>query len=345
LRGPEGVVTSPLQSTKRAPSITVILATYNRSRLLRGALESLANQDDPGVPVTIAIADNGSTDDTKATCEEARTRTPGVEWLYVHEPRPGKSHAVNTALSRTSGDWVAFTDDDVRPESGWLAAIARAFSRTDADFVVGRIQPAWQDTPPAWLSSALFGALGVPDNGSTACAIALDENEAIMPIGTNMAVRRAAIERVGGLRPDLGKMRGTLRSGEDHEFYLRLLHHGCRGVYLPEARVRHLVPADRLTRGYFRRWFHQNGRNVATLEAAYRPRTPILFGLPRYLWRRAAVDVMRFTRAAIAFDAAERFRRSVALLWFAGYVREAWLGRPAHVAAPLAGRATSQAGL
>jgi glucosyl-dolichyl phosphate glucuronosyltransferase len=314
----------------RAPvaSITVIIATYNRATLLRGALDALAAQDDPGVRVEVAIADNGSTDDTRLACDEARRRTPRFEWLYVLEPRPGKSHAVNAALARTHGEWVAFTDDDVRPEPGWLAAIARAFSRSTADFLAGRILPAWQRTPPAWLSPALYGALGVPDNGATPCAIGPGENERIMPIGTNMAVRRAAIERVGGLHPELGKMRGTLRSGEDHEFYLRLLHHGCRGLYVPDARVRHLVPADRLTRDYFRRWFHQNGRNVAMLEAGYPARTPMLFALPRYMWRRAAGDLARLARASLTFDAAERLRRGIALLWFAGYAREAWLAAP-----------------
>ena len=48
------------------PSIAVIIATYNRGAILRGALEALAAQDDVGVPVTVVVADNGSTDDTRA---------------------------------------------------------------------------------------------------------------------------------------------------------------------------------------------------------------------------------------------------------------------------------------
>jgi glycosyltransferase involved in cell wall biosynthesis len=305
-------------------SITVIIATYNRGVLLPGALEALAAQEDPGVPVTILVADNGSTDDTRAIYEKARARTPQFDWLYLCEPRPGKSHAVNAALARAGGDWLAFTDDDVRPERAWLSSIARVFCESGTDFVVGRILPMWQVPPPAWLTPALYGVLGVPDNGTTRRAIGIGENEHIMPIGSNMAVRRAVMERVGGLRPDLGKMRGTLRSGEDHEFYLRLLHHGCRGVYEPEARVRHLVPPDRLARGYFRRWCYQNGRNVAALEASYPRRVPLVFGVPRYKWRRAAGDAARLAGAVARRDAAARFRRSVALLWLAGYLRETW---------------------
>ncbi len=316
------------EAGNRGASMVVIIATYNRAALLAEALDALAAQQDPGVSVTIAVADNGSTDDTRAVFERARSRATKFEWLYVFEPRPGKSHAVNAALACAPGDWVAFTDDDVRPEPGWLAAIARAFSASNADFLVGRILPLWQQAPPRWLSPRLYGALGVPDNGPEPCAIGPNEHEEIMPIGTNMAVRRTALDLVGGLRTDLGKLRGTLRSGEDHELYLRLLHRGCRGIYAPGALVRHFVAAGRLRRGYFRQWFYQNGRNVATLEAGSPARTPMLLGLPRYLGRPAASDILQFARTAIARDAAERFRRETALLWFAGYLRQTWLRRP-----------------
>ncbi len=315
-------------------SITVIIATYNRSALLRGALGALAAQQDPGVPVTIAVADNGSTDETRAVWEAARAGASRFDWTYLHEARPGKSHAVNAALAQTAGDWLALTDDDVRPEPGWLAAIAHAFATSSADFVVGRIRPIWEVAPPGWFSAALNGALGVPDNGAVPCEIGRGENEHVMPIGANMAVRRAAVDRVGGLHPGLGKMRGTLRTGEDHEFFVRLLECGCRGRYVPGAGVRHLVPAARLTRPYFRRWFYENGRNVATLEASWPARAPVLLGIPRYLWRQAAADSCRLLLAGARFDAAARFRRMTALLWFAGYVREAWFGPQSRAHVP-----------
>ena len=123
-----------------------------------------------------------------------------------------------------------------------------------------------------------------------------------MPIGANMAVRASVIARLGGLRTDLGKLDGSLRTGEDHEFFLRLLHAGCRGVYEPAALVRHLVPAERLNRGYFRRWLYQNGRDVARLERAYPASVPFLFGVPRYLWRQLVADAASTARAAIRGD-------------------------------------------
>lgn len=308
------------------PSISLILATYNRSHLLRGALDAIAAQEDPGVPVTIIVADNGSTDLTRAVFREVSCHARRFDWLYLHEPRPGKSFAVNAALARATGDWLVFTDDDVRPERRWLASLTDAFSTAQPDFVVGRIVPIWQAAPPAWLTPSLYGVLGVPDNGAVPCAIALGENDHVMPIGANMAVQRRIVDRLGGLRVDLGKMRGTLRTGEDHDFFLRLLHGGCRGVYAPDAAVGHIVPQGRLVRPYFRHWFHQNGRDVATLEASYPAHAAILLGVPRYRWREAARHAARLLRSLATFNPEMRFRSLVRLLWFAGYVREKWFG-------------------
>ena len=65
-----------------------------------------------------------------------------------------------------------------------------------------------------------------------------------MPIGANMAIRRSVVERVGGWNPALGKLDGTLRTGEDHEFALKMFDAGLVGVYEPRAEVAHRVPAD-----------------------------------------------------------------------------------------------------
>src|SRR5262249_22508226 len=81
-------------------------------------------------------------------------------------------------------------------------------------------------------------------------------------------------------------------------------------------------PRERLERGYFRRWLHQNGRDVAKLETAYTPAVARLLGVPRYLWRQAAIDALTAVRAALTLDDRRRFASVLRLIWFAGYVRE-----------------------
>jgi glycosyltransferase involved in cell wall biosynthesis len=310
-----------------SPFVSIVIATRNRERLLRETLRCLLAQQWPSDRFAIIVADNGSTDGTRALIESfaATSATPRVRYLRVE--RPGKSFAVNAALATalaaddaSSGDHViALTDDDVQPEATWIAQLCAAFAETGADFVAGRVYPLWEIDPPRWMSPALYGVLAIPDAGDDRLEITAAQHR-VVPIGANMAVRAEVVQRIGGLRTDLGKLEGTLRTGEDHEFFLRMLANGCRGVYEPRAIVRHWVPRERLERAYCRKWLYQNGRDVARLDATHTRAAKRLLGVPRYLWRQTAENVTRL----LSVHPATRFAASTRVLWFAGYVRERW---------------------
>jgi glycosyltransferase involved in cell wall biosynthesis len=304
------------------PAVSVIIATRNRAGLLAQTLDALAQQTWPRDRFEIIVADNGSTDLTRGAVEAATVRpgAPAIRYLSVADA--GKSFAVNAAFAHARGDILALTDDDVLPEPSWIARLSAAFEETGADFVAGRIFPRWEASPPSWLSPALYGVLAIPDGGNRRQPIPSSDN-AVMPIGANMAVRAGVVARVGGLRTDLGKLDGTLRTGEDHEFFLRMLGAGFRGTYEPTAVVHHWVPRDRLVPRYFRRWMHQNGRDVARLAAPGTRPVRHLLGVPLYLWREAAGHAWRAIRGSIAGDRRTAFASALRVVWFAGYFREA----------------------
>ncbi|HEY2151825.1 MAG TPA: glycosyltransferase [Vicinamibacterales bacterium] len=304
--------------------VSIVIATRNRSVLLGQTLRALARQTWPADALEIIVSDNGSTDDTRDVVTSIEGAGCAVRYLSV--PEPGKSHAVNAALRIARGDVIAFTDDDVQPEPGWIASLVRAFEETGADFVAGRIRPIWELAPPEWMSPALHGVLAIPDNGDVRLPIAKGDTNQVMPIGANTAIRASVLAQIGGLRTDLGKLNGSLRTGEDHELFLRLIHHGYRGVYEPGALVAHFVPASRLRRGYFRRWLYQNGGDVARIERRYPPPVSYWLGVPRYLWPEAVADLVSAIRATLSGDARRRFAKSLRLFWFAGYVGETWFG-------------------
>jgi glucosyl-dolichyl phosphate glucuronosyltransferase len=316
--------------------ISVIVATHNRRPLLERTLAALDRQKLTGSALEVLVVDNGSTDGTLDWIRARRPEGDGPALTVLHESRPGKSYAVNRGVAEARGEILLFTDDDVVPEPGWAHALATAMRQTASDFAVGRILPLWEAPPPAWLSPALYGVLAVPDNGASRLHISQGCNEHVMPIGANMAVRASVVKRLGGWRADLGKLRDTLRSGEDHEFYLRMLAANLRGVYEPSALVRHLVPASRLTRRYFRRWMHDNGRIVAALGATAPKAVPHLLGVPRYLWAAAVRDGGSLLASAARRDPAAGFSAAARLLWFAGYLRGAWQPERSRVAAQAA---------
>jgi glycosyltransferase involved in cell wall biosynthesis len=305
------------------PYVSVLVATRNRQALLASTLDALLAQEWPRHLYEIVVADNGSSDETAAVVRLAASRRDACAVRYVFVQEPGKSRALNAALPLARGEILALTDDDVKPEPLWLDALTAAFG-DDVQFVAGRVRPDWTTPAPRWLSEALHGVLAVSDGGAVGLPLARGVNEHIMPIGANMAVRADVMKSLGGFRTDLGKLEGTLRTGEDHEFYLRLLHAGYHGRYEPSAVVHHRVGPERLHRSYFTRWFYQNGRDVAVLERSYPVPVRRLLGVPRYLWRQT----LRHVAGAVSWRAtdAQRFAALLRAVWFAGHARETWLG-------------------
>ena len=179
------------------------------------------------------------------------------------------------------------------------------------------------------MSPALYGVLAVPDGGTQRLTIADGMHHEIMPLGANMAVRRHVIDRIGGWDTSLGKLQGTLRTGEDHEFALRMASAGFTGVYEPTAAVQHRVPGERLHLSYFRRWFYDNGGIEAHLEDRYPSTSKYLGRVPRHLWRESLVNLAGLAVAAATLDRAAIVARWMRLTWFAGYVRARWQRQPA----------------
>ncbi|MGE3955576.1 MAG: glycosyltransferase family 2 protein [Vicinamibacterales bacterium] len=245
---------------------SVIIATWNRADRLDDCLGHLIRQDFlPGDEVI--VADNGSTDHTARVVARHATRFP-VPLTRLVVPTPGKSHAVAAALDIAGGDLACFTDDDVRVGGHWLAALRRAFADPAVGLAGGPVEPRWEVRPPRWLALAGHSRLGAPLG-------LLDYGPNRQPLGrrtllgANLAVRRHILVEIGGYATHLGKLRGTLLSGEDHELCDRVQAAGHEAWYEPSAPVAHWVPADRMRLVYFIRWFFWSGITHSALDAGH----------------------------------------------------------------------------
>ena len=277
-------------------SVSVIIATYNRAVLLSECLDHLVRQPfQPGDE--IIVVDNGSTDATSGVIRAHLGA--GVKVIGLAEARAGKSHAVAAALAIARGDILAFTDDDVNVDAGWLDAIRSAMGRSAAVALIGGpVEPRWETTPPLWLRFGRgYGRLAAP-------LALLDYGDAPIDLGprtvlgANMAVRRSVIEQLGGFATHLGKLRGTLLSGEDQELCRRVQRAGFRARYCPGALVRHWVPASRMRVSYFLRWFFWSGITNAELDGQYPREARTLFGVPLHFFKVFATSVAAGIAAA-----------------------------------------------
>src|ERR1700735_4160452 len=140
--------------------VTLILCTYNRCQLLVKALESIAVQSLPNdVEWEVLVVDNNSDDQTCEVVTDFSRRYPG-RFRYLFEPRPGKSHALNSGIQDAQGDVLAFTDDDVIVEPTWLQQLTTHLRDGAWAGSGGRTLPERTFSPPRWLSLEGKYALG-----------------------------------------------------------------------------------------------------------------------------------------------------------------------------------------
>jgi GT2 family glycosyltransferase len=315
-------------------TVSVVVATFNRAALLDECLDHLRRQRfAPGDE--IIVVDNGSTDDTPAVVARHQIRE-GVPLRLLHEPTAGKSRAIARALAVATGDVLAFTDDDVNVGEGWLDAVRSAMADRGVALAGGPVRPRWQSTVPPWIRRARdrYPRLGAPiallDYGDR--PIELGPRTVL---GANLAVRREVFTRVGGFPIRLGKLRGTLLSGEDHELCRRVQDAGFRAMYIPSAAVHHWVPAERARVSYFLRWFYWSGVTHAIMESEGSPQAGNTFhGVPLYLVARAATASARLAGALITFDGTSALDHAVDIAFALGYAAERWGLTPRTQQAP-----------
>ena len=251
--------------------VSVVVPTRNRARYLEVALASLRAQRGAPAP-ELVVVDDGSTDDTRAVAAAHGARVEPVRGSGLNAAR-------NTGVATTSGDLVAFVDDDVWVPPDWLAALAAgADAHPDADAFGGPIHVRLEGPAPAgWRQAPPITAL---DLGAA-------DRAADMVWGANFAVRRSAFERLGGFDEAIGG------HGDEEEWLLALRRSGGQIVYLAGAGLDHRRAGDdsRLRRLMRAAWLRgrgcaahrraARGRPAGRARAARRGRLPVARRPPR----------------------------------------------------------------
>jgi glycosyltransferase involved in cell wall biosynthesis len=319
-----------------SPSVSVVIPTFNRARLLGETLDRLAGLRPSIGAWDVVVADNNSSDDTRSVVESRTPRYP-VPLRYVFEAAQGRSHALNAGIAATAAAALLFTDDDVIVSDTWIDAGAEPLLREGGpDYTGGPVHPIWESARPSWLSMRrhdLWGTIAILDYGAEPFVF---EARRHVPLGANMGVRRSLVDRIGGFSGRLGRSgQKQLLGQEVPEFLARARGAGACGEYVPAMAVRHHVPARRLTKDYFRRWWYGKGLSRAQLDRMHPltetgvdlSRARQIGGVPLWPLRAAGADAAGWLQAACAFDPEERFRHEAMLCYSLGYlaarVREA----------------------
>lgn len=202
--------------------VSVVVPTRDRPDLLERCLAALrADLTDAD---EIVVADSASRD-ASGVATVAERSGAGV----VRCDRAGASLARNAGWRAAAHELVAFIDDDVRVRPGWSAGLRSAFDDEQIVFVTGRVvvpeDQAAAERPVAVTSRTERERLHPGLSGDLGAS-------------ANLAVRRRALEEVGGFDETLGPG-SWAASAEDLDLFDRLFRAGFAGMFEPDAVAEH----------------------------------------------------------------------------------------------------------
>jgi glycosyltransferase involved in cell wall biosynthesis len=236
----------------RTPHISVCLCTFKRPDLLKRLLESLRSQQTGGLfTYSIVVADN----DRLRSAESLVTETAAMSHIpiqYCVEPQQNIALARNKAVENADGDYIAFIDDDEFATNDWLVTLFRTCTQHGVDGVLGPVKPHFDQQPPRWVVQGRYY-----DRATYPTGLVIDWRKG----RTNNVLLKKSLF-TGLPQP----FRPEFRTGEDQEFFSRMIDQGHIFIWCNEAIAYEVVPPKRWGRRFMlkRYW----------LRGAIEPLTP-----------------------------------------------------------------------
>ena len=217
-------------------NVSVIVCTRDRTADLAKCLPGL--QRLAGQVCEVIVVNSCPSDDST---QQLVATFPGIR--YILEPRPGLGLARNTGIGASSGDFVAFTDDDAVIEDNWLPTLMRNFDDPMVAVSTGIALPIELETKAqVWFerTNRFVKRFELREYRSFYMSPLLAGTTGA---GVNFALRKSALPDIGLFSVALGP--GTpAGTGDDHEFFYRVLDRGWKIVFDPQAVVWHKHRTD-----------------------------------------------------------------------------------------------------
>lgn len=230
--------------------LSVVVPTRNEAHRIGELLISLPD----AVELVVVDASDDTTPEVIAALRPRNTR--------VIRSNAKIAEARQIGAEAAYGDWLLFTDADVRFAAGYFARVGR-YLAADAFYGPKRATTSHPTYDALFhAGQRLAHTMGIPAAS-----------------GSNMAVSRRALEAVGGFRSDLPV-------NEDTELFLRLARRSFRISYAPDLPV--LSTDDRrLHYGATRKLLHSVARSALLLAGLYVPVPQRLLRHDWGYWRAA----------------------------------------------------------
>ena len=284
------------------PTVSVVICAFTMERLdaVGQAISSVLSQTLAAHEIVLCV-------DHEPELEAlSRQRWPDVRVVANREAQ-GLSGARNSGVAESSGEVVAFLDDDAIASPRWLERMASGYSDPRVLGVGGTVRPRWLEGRPGWFPAEFDWVVGCTHSGMPR------RREAVRNlVGANMSFRREALEGVGGFRHHLSRIGRVPVGGEETDLCIRVAERwpGAVILYDPEVAVEHIVPPARSGLAYFAERCAAEGRSKAVLSGLV-GRAPGLRAERAYVRRTLPLGFLRGLRDAIGGEPAGAARAAM----------------------------------
>ncbi|UHD16249.1 glycosyltransferase family 2 protein [Thiocapsa bogorovii] len=278
------------------PDVSVVLLTYRRPATLEKCLLQLLKQVTV-LTFEIVVVDNDEFASGRGIVEKAMEESASAEVRLEYQivPEQNISLARNAGITKSSGDIVAFIDDDESPSEMWLQLMYDALKRLDADGVFGPVLASFPDGYPDWLKESRVFSRRRMKTG--AC---LGKTPEACKTGNALIYKHVLKSRPGPFDAAYGRT-----GGEDSELFHWLTQQGRTFYWCDDAVVYEIQGKERMelswhmSRGYRGGWAHAKkiraahgmtiGGSYLVLSAGFSSLKILLEALNEYRNPRGAV--------------------------------------------------------
>lgn len=224
--------------------VSVILVNYKGASDTIEALGHLRSLDWPADRLEIVVVDNRSGDDSVA---RIRAADPGVV-VVESATNSGFANGCNQGVAASSGEYLAFLNNDARPDAQWIAAAVARFESSDRVGAVASKVLDWDGTKVDFIGAGLtwYGMGYKPHTAEPLPKNAVEPSSVLFGTGSAMFARRSVYLELGGFDDRY------FMFFEDVDFGWRLNLKGYRFAYEPKSIAFHKHHASMASFGQFK---------------------------------------------------------------------------------------------
>jgi GT2 family glycosyltransferase len=213
---------------------SVIVPTYDRPKHIAACIAALRQIERPGATIEVVVVNDGGSALPTGISDDS----DGCVVRVIEQANGGPAMARNTGSMMARGELLAFTDDDCRPEAGWLVAFDAAL-REQPDALAGGRTVNAIDSPFAEASQLLADFVASYFDGGAGGRFFTSNN---------LAVARDQFLAAGAFDTSF-----PFSAGEDRELCDRWSAQGRPSVRVESAVIRHehALTARRFVRQHF----------------------------------------------------------------------------------------------